>query len=106
MCVGFLALGVQGLFGGLLFFRFRRGGAFIIAVVIGFFRAGQHAVGDDARVLTQLLLDRGGDLGILFQELAGILAALADALAVEGEPGAGLLDHAGIDAEVDDLAFF
>src|SRR6185312_9026535 len=35
---------------------------------------------------------------------ASIFAALTDALAVVGEPGARLLDHAGLDAEIDQLA--
>jgi hypothetical protein len=36
--------------------------------------------------------------------LLGVLAALADALAVIGIPGAGFLDHVGFDAEVDQFA--
>ena len=50
------------------------------------------------------LLDLGRDLGMVAQELLGVLAALADPLRLVGEPGAGLLDHAGLDAEVDQLA--
>src|SRR5262249_19646603 len=38
------------------------------------------------------------------QELLGILAALADALAVIREPRAGFLDDPGLDAEIDQLA--
>ena len=44
------------------------------------------------------------DVGVLLEELLGVLAALAEALAVVGEPGAGLLDDAGLDAEIDELA--
>ena len=38
------------------------------------------------------------------QEGLGVLAALADALAVIGIPGAGFLDHAGLDAKIDQFA--
>ncbi len=49
-------------------------------------------------------LDRRGDLGMLAQELLRVLAPLTDALAVEGVPGAALLDDAVLGAEVDQLA--
>ena len=55
-------------------------------------------------VLPDRGLDLAGDVGIALEEGLGVLAALADALAVVGEPGAGFLDHAGLDAEVDELA--
>ena len=42
--------------------------------------------------------------GIVLEELARVLAALPHALAVVGEPGAGLLDDAGLDAEIEQLA--
>ena len=42
--------------------------------------------------------------GLAFEMGLGVLAALAEADAVEGEPGAGLLDDAGLDAEVDQFA--
>ena len=45
-----------------------------------------------------------GDLGMVAQELLGVLAALADALAVDAVPGARLLHHADLGAEVDQLA--
>src|SRR5262245_66497354 len=38
------------------------------------------------------------------QEGLGVLAALADPLAVVGKPGAGLFDNAGLDAQIDQLA--
>src|ERR1700730_12385822 len=41
---------------------------------------------------------------MLAEEYLGVLASLADALAVEGEPGARFLDDAGLDAEIDELA--
>src|SRR5262249_59121980 len=34
----------------------------------------------------------------------GVLAALADALAIEGEPGARLLDDPGLDPEIDQFS--
>src|SRR5581483_612569 len=43
-------------------------------------------------------------LRVLLEIGLGILAALADALAVEGEPGAGLLDDPGLDPEIDEFA--
>ena len=46
-------------------------------------------------------LDLLGDVGIFAQEGLGVLAALAEALAVIGEPGAGLLDDAVLDAVVE-----
>lgn len=97
----------RGLVGGLLFLGFRNGGFVAVAFVfIAGFGAGQHGIGDHACVFAQFLLDRGCDLGVVFQVFPRVLAALADALAVKGEPCAGFLDDAGIDAEVDDLALF
>src|SRR5262249_10713429 len=66
--------------------------------------AGQNLVGDEAGILADRLLDLLRDLAVGLEERLGVLAALADALAVVGEPGARLLDHAGLDAEVEDLA--
>src|SRR6185503_5783277 len=75
----------------------------LVVVVIAFF-GGQNLFGDQAGVLADRGLDLVGDIGILLEEGFGVLAALADALAVVGEPGARLLDHARLDAEVDELA--
>src|ERR1700730_9654884 len=41
---------------------------------------------------------------MLAEEYLGVLASLADALAVIGEPRARFLDDAGLDAEIDELA--
>ena len=49
--------------------------------------------------------DLVGHLGMLAQELARVVLALADLLAVVGVPRAGLLDDVVRDAELDDLAF-
>src|SRR5450432_2788867 len=58
----------------------------------------------DAVVGEDLGLDLLGDVRVVAQELLGVLAALADALALEAEPGARLLDGAALGAEVDDVA--
>src|SRR5262249_8217778 len=50
------------------------------------------------------LFDLGGNGRILLEEGLGVLAALADALAVVGEPGAGLLDDTGGGTEIDQFA--
>src|SRR5260221_12163510 len=63
-----------------------------------------HLVADLAGILADGALDRRGDRRIGLQEGFGVLSALADALAIIGEPGAGLLHHAGGDAEIDELA--
>ena len=49
-------------------------------------------------------LDLACQLGIFPQEQLGVLATLAEALRIVGEPGAGLLHHPGLDAEIDELA--
>ncbi len=51
-----------------------------------------------------LVLDLDRQVGVLAQELARVVLALADLLAVVGVPGAALLEHLGLDAHVDDLA--
>ena len=50
-------------------------------------------------------LDRDRHIFVLEQEVAGVLLALTDTLAVEAVPGARLLDDVLLDAEIDDLAF-
>ncbi len=64
----------------------------------------QRSGREDAGIGAHLVLDRLGDLGVLAEVVLGVLAALADALAVVGVPGARLLDDAGLLAEVDQLA--
>ena len=66
--------------------------------------AGQNLLGDQAGVLADRRLDLRGHVGIGLEERLGVLAALAEPLAVIGEPGAGFLDDAGLDAEVEDFA--
>src|SRR5829696_10528782 len=67
-------------------------------------RVLEDALGDETGVLADRRLDPVRDVGVLAQEALGVLASLAEALAVEGEPGARLLDHAGLHPEVDELA--
>jgi hypothetical protein len=71
---------------------------------IGALRALEHGRGDEAGVLADLPLDGVGDPGVLLEEGLGVLAPLADPLAVEGEPRARLLDDAGLNPEVEQLA--
>src|SRR5665811_2210453 len=66
--------------------------------------AGPIAEAIAAGVLAHLRLDLGGHVGIVLEELLGVLAALADAHAVIGEPGAGFFHHTRFDAEIDQLA--
>src|SRR6185503_16550549 len=75
-------------------------------LLAGFFGGAalvHHRARHQAGVGADLLLDLVRDLGVLLEERLGVLAALADALAVVGEPSAGLLHHAGRDPEVDQL---
>src|SRR6185437_1961268 len=63
-----------------------------------------HGIGNEAGIGADGALDGVGGLGIVLQILLGVFAALADALAVIGEPRAGFLDHAGLDAEIEQFA--
>src|SRR5690606_215095 len=64
----------------------------------------QHPVHNQPGILADRLLDLRSDLRVFLEERLCILAPLADALAVEREPGARLLDDPRLHAEVDDLA--
>src|SRR5690348_1768138 len=57
------------------------------------------------QAFAQLLVDLVGDGRIVAQELAHVLLALADAVAVVAVPGAGLVDQVLRHAQFDDLAF-
>ena len=50
-------------------------------------------------------IDLVADIAVREQELAHVLATLAEAFALVGEPGPGLLDDLVLDAEVDEVAF-
>src|SRR5262245_8249929 len=58
-----------------------------------------------AHPLAEPAVDLGPDVGVVPEELPGVLAALADPLAVERVPGARLLHHLVVDAEVQEVAF-
>src|SRR5579862_1809596 len=58
----------------------------------------------DTDGLANLLLDLDRHGGIFLEELARIVLALADLLALVGVPGAGFLDDAVVHAHLDDLA--
>src|SRR5262245_5885378 len=62
-------------------------------------------VDGETELLPYVRFDRSRDFGVLAQEVARVLASLADALAVERVPGAGLLDDALLGGDVDQLAF-
>src|SRR5215470_14722019 len=64
----------------------------------------RRRVGLEPELLPHLRLDRGRDLRMLAQEVARVLATLADALALEGVPGPGLLEDALLRVDVDKLA--
>src|SRR6185369_14028682 len=58
----------------------------------------------DPVVGQHLALDLAGQVGVIDEELLGVVAALADALALVAEPGARFLDGAALAAEVDEVA--
>src|SRR5262249_32878633 len=58
----------------------------------------------DPELLSPLRLDGRSDVRVIPQEVTSVLAALADALAAEGVPGAGLLDDTVLGTKVDQLA--
>src|SRR5687768_14444131 len=72
---------------------------------------GGLGFGDDGgellhpRFLADLAFDLARERGILFQEVARVVLALAEALAVVDVPGARLLEHAEVDADLEHLAF-
>src|SRR5688572_15351731 len=57
------------------------------------------------RLLADLAFDLARERGILFQEVAGVVLALAEAVGVVDVPGARLLEHAEVDADLEHLAF-
>src|SRR5205823_4852601 len=54
----------------------------------------------DTELLLDLLLDLGGHVGVLLEEVARVLLALPELVAVVGVPGAGLADDRLLDAHV------
>lgn len=72
----------------------------VIAVLVARSTILQELLGDQPGILAQRQLDLGRRVGVVAKEQLGVLAALAQALRIIGEPGARLLDDAGLDAEV------
>src|SRR4051794_12082113 len=63
---------------------------------------GRVERGADTQLLLDLLLDLVGEVGVVPQEGADVLLALAELVAVVGVPGTGLLHEALLDADVDE----
>src|SRR6185436_19196641 len=57
-----------------------------------------------AQLLEDLLLDLRRDVGVVVEEAAGVLLALAELVAVVRVPGTGLAHDALLDADVDERA--
>src|SRR5260370_29747137 len=85
-----LGLGGEGVDGG--------------AVAGGGGDGGVADVALDGVVGKDLDLDLVRHLGMITQVLLGVLTPLADAVALEAEPGARLLDHAALGAQIDQVA--
>src|SRR6266436_710349 len=75
-------------------------------VCCGLAGSGHHGFGYEAGIGANRVLYGFAGFGMVLQIRLGILTPLANALAVIGKPGAGLLDDAGLNAEVDQLAAF
>ncbi|EGJ74348.1 putative protein recA [Streptomyces sp. Tu6071] len=58
----------------------------------------------DAELLLDLPLDLVREVGVVLEEVAGVLLALAELVALVRVPGAGLADEAVLDAHVDEPA--
>src|ERR1051326_8321879 len=61
-------------------------------------------IAHETELAPHAIFDGPGDVGVLFQELLRVFAALAQALAAIGEPRAAFLDDALVDADVDQVA--
>src|SRR5581483_5847482 len=65
-------------------------------------RTGLVDARPDAQLLLDPLLDLVGEVGVVAQEVADVLLALAELIGVVGVPGAGLADQPLLDADVDE----
>src|SRR5581483_9710912 len=78
---------------------------FVVALAEGHVgNAALSRVGPDAGQLTDAGVDGDHQLGVVDQELLGVLLALTELLALVRVPGARLLHDAHVDAHVDDRA--
>src|SRR5690242_15592406 len=82
----------------------RSAGGFHVAIEIARSAILQEPFGYQPGILAKRRLDLARQLRIVAQEQFCVLAALPEPLRIVGEPGARLLDHAGLDAEIDQLA--
>src|ERR1700735_2466325 len=73
-------------------------------VVLGLAILFEDTLGDQSRILPNGALDLVGHLRIRLQAGFGVFPALAQPYPVERKPGARLLHHTGLDAEVDQFA--
>src|ERR1700730_16469624 len=64
----------------------------------------EKAVGDKPGVFANVLLDPFGNLRIGLEKILCIFPALAEPLAIVGEPGPGFFDDAGLYAKIDQFA--
>src|SRR4051794_767358 len=76
----------------------------LLAVGVALRGAGENLLRDQPGILPDRRLDLRGHVGIGLQERLRVLAALAEPLAVIGEPGTGFFHNAGLDAEIEDFA--
>src|SRR4030095_9673096 len=87
----------------------RRSGALAPELALDGFDVRRHrrrrACLTDAELHDDFLLNVRGDVGVLQEEVAGVLLALPQLVAVVGVPGARLLHDALVDAVVDEAAF-
>src|SRR5690349_18761622 len=74
-----------------------------VAVLAGLGTPFENLARDQPGILPDRPLDLLGDFGMLLEELFGVLPALADSPRIEREPGAGFLDDACLDPEIDEL---
>src|SRR5918994_6790748 len=87
--------------------RLRPGGSELVRVLpLGRVRVRLGGGGGDGREADaelglDLLLDLAGELGVVAEEVAGVLAALAELVAVVGEPGPRLLDEADVHTDIE-----
>src|SRR5215218_6879047 len=76
----------------------------LVGVGVGVGGGGGGGGEADAQLGLDLLLDLAGQLGVVAEEVAGVLAALAELVAVVGEPGPRLLDQADVHADIQQAA--